>query len=89
MEPHFTHQTSHHQQHHYKCNQHKTSVLSVVTNVRLSPVAPNVGVTITTRFNSNFESIPVTVNSLTVTNNGSVSTTSAGTNSYGFTNCAD
>ena len=57
--------------------------------MRLSPVAPNVGVTITTRFNSNFESIPTTVNSLTVTNNGSVSTTSAGTNSYGFTNCAD
>ena len=42
-----------------------------------------------TRFNSNFESIPTTVNDLTVTNNGSVSTTSAGTNSYGFTNCAD
>jgi len=42
-----------------------------------------------TRFNSNFESIPTTVNDLTVTNNSSVSTTSAGTNSYGFTNCAD
>jgi len=59
------------------------------TNVRLSPVAPNVGITTTTRFNSNFESIPTTVNGLTVTNNGSVTTTSAGTNSYGFTNCAD
>jgi hypothetical protein len=59
------------------------------TNVRLSPVGPNVGITTTTRFNSNFESIPTTVNGLTVTNNGSVSTTSAGTNSYGFTNCAD
>ena len=59
------------------------------TNVRLSSVGPNVGITTTTRFNSNFESIPTTVNSLTVTNNGSVSTTSAGTNSYGFTNCAD
>ena len=59
------------------------------TNVRLSPVAKNVGITTTTRFNSNFESIPTTVNGLTVTNNGSVTTTSAGTNSYGFTNCAD
>ena len=59
------------------------------TNVRLSPVGPNVGITTTTRFNSNFESIPTTVNGLTVTNNGSVTTTSAGTNSYGFTNCAD
>ena len=59
------------------------------SNVKLSPVAPTVGTTANTRFNSNFESIPTTVNSLTVTNNGSVSTTSAGTNSYGFTNCAD
>jgi hypothetical protein len=59
------------------------------SNVKLSPVAPNVGTTSNTRFNSNFESIPTTVNGLTVTNNGSVSTTSAGTNSYGFTNCAD
>ena len=59
------------------------------SNVRLSPVGPNVGITTTTKFNSNFESIPTTVNGLTVTNNGSVTTTSAGTNSYGFTNCAD
>jgi hypothetical protein len=58
-------------------------------NAKSSPVAPTVGTTANTRFNSNFESIPTTVNSLTVTNNGSVSTTSAGTNVYGFTNCAD
>ena len=59
------------------------------SNVKLSPVAPTVGTTANTRFNSNFETIPTTVNSLTVTNNGSVSTTSAGTNSFGFTNAAD
>ena len=59
------------------------------SNVRLSPVAPTVGITTNTRFNSNFETIPTTVNGLTVTNNSSVSTTSAGTNDFGFTNCAD
>ena len=58
------------------------------TRVRFAPVAPNVGVASTAVFNSNFESIPTAVDGLTVTNNSSVSTTSAGTNSYGFTNVA-
>ena len=46
------------------------------------------GVASTAVFNSNFESIPTAVDGLTVSNNGSVSTASAGTNSYGFTNVA-
>ena len=88
MEPHFTSNFT-----------PPTAPLTNVTNTkllccqpnkrRLSPVAPSVGTTANTRFTRNFESIPTSVNSLTVTNNGSVSTTSAGTNSYGFTNCAD
>jgi len=59
------------------------------TNVKSSTIGPTIGTSVNTRFNSNFESIPTTVNSLSVTNNGSVSTTSAGTNSFGFTNVAN
>jgi hypothetical protein len=59
------------------------------SNPKLSPVGPNVGLSTSTRFNTNFETIPTTVNGISVTNNGSVSTTSAGTNSFGFTNGAN
>jgi hypothetical protein len=59
------------------------------SNPKLADSAPNIGITTNTRFNTNFETIPTTVNGISVTNNGSVSTTSAGTNSFGFTNGAN